>query len=229
MSPVKICIFLYMKPGDAHYMRLILSLIIFTCLHGNAQTNLLNRSSRRLDSKFVLKEVSNVFEVTGSKNAKWRLTAKYAKITATDSPWLFKVESFRLGADTFFLSRNGTIMLTKIFYVIPISPPYAHWGVLKKNTATKEEVIAYRRMVVSLRECDNCVYFKVFDFSIQFITDQFPEYQKTIKVQGHELNQEAASLIAKLIHGDKVVFDHILVEARDARIREIPGFAIVIK
>jgi hypothetical protein len=73
------------------------------------------------------------------------------------------------------------------------------------------------------------MYFTVFGFSIQFITEQFPEYQKTMKVRGHELTQEAANLMAKLTHGDKVVFDHILVEARDARIREIPGFTIVIK
>jgi hypothetical protein len=218
-----------MKLWNAHYMCLIVSLIIFTCLHCHAQTTLLNRTSRRVDSNFVFSEVSNVFEVTSSKNVKWRLIAKHSEITATDSPWLFKVESSRLGPDTFFLSRNGTVIVTKIFNVIQPSPPYAHWGVLKKDTATKEEVIANKRMIISLPECDNCVRFMVFGFTIKFITDQLPEYQKMINVQGYELTGEAASLIAKLAHGDKIVFDRILVEARDARVREMPGFTLVIK
>ena len=218
-----------MKAQDALYIRLIVSLMIISCLRSHAQTNLLNRTSRRTDSNFVYREVSNVFGVTGGKNVKWHLIAKHSDVAATDSPWLFKVVSSRPGADTFFLSRNGTVILTKIFYVISLSPPYVHWGVLKKDTATKEEVIANRRMIVSLRECDSCLHFTVFAFSIKFITDQFPEYQKMIKVQGDELTGDAVSLIGKLTHGDKVVFDRILVEAHYSRIREMPGFTIFIK
>jgi len=157
-----------MKLAIAHNLGLIPSLILFTCLHCHAQTNLLNRTSSRTDTGHVFNEMTP-------------------------------------------------------------SQPFAHWGALKKDTASKEEVIANRRMMVSVRGSDSCLRFIIFGFSIKFITDQFQEYQKEIRLQGYELTEAAASMIAKLTHGDKLVFDKILVEARDARVREISGFTIVIK
>lgn len=52
---------------------------------------------------------------------------------------------------------------------------------------------------------------------------------KMIKVEGNALTEQAAALISRLTHGDKVVFSKILLVAFDARVRELPGFTIVIR
>ena len=208
---------------------ILLLFLTFSALNCSAQIDMLNHTVMRMDSNFVFSEVRNIFTITGAKSVTWQLKARHAQIVHADSPWLFIVESSRLGADTFFLIQNAIIVLTKIFNVIPVPPIVVRWGVLKTDTATTIEVIANRRITVSIPGCNNCPTFRIFGFTIDFITDQLPASNKMIKVYSNMLSETAANLISKLSHGDKVVFSKILAEGADSRIRELPGFTIVIR
>jgi hypothetical protein len=211
-------------------MRLILFLFLSSAvLDCCAQVDFLNRTVARNDSNFVFQGDPNVFAVTGSKSAGWQLRSKYAQIERTDSPWLFKVESARLGPDTFSLIRDQKVVLTKIFMIVPEPPFVVRWGVLKSDTATSLEVISNRRMIMSIPGRTDCPRCKIFHFAIAFISDQVPAQNKMISMEGNVLSPEAANLISKLVHGDKIVFKEIRVVAFSARVREWPEFTIVIK
>jgi hypothetical protein len=194
-----------------------------------AQIDIVNRTVTRRDSNFAFEKERNLFAITGPKNVKWQLRSIHAKIEPTDSAWLFDVEPSRLGADTFFLIRNGIVVLTKTFEVIPEPPFILRWGVLKTDTATAPEVIANRRMIMSIPGRSDCPSCNIFSFVISLISDQAPAHNKMIKVQGNVLTPEVANIISKLTHGDKIVFSNIILVAFDARLREMPGFTIVIR
>ena len=211
-------------------MRFTLVLFLFfRMLDCCAQIDIINRTATRRDSNFAFEQERNLFAITGPQNARWLMKANHAQIERTDSPWLFNVEPARLGKDTFFLIRNGIVVLTKIFEVIPEPPFVLRWGVLKTDTATASEVIANRRMIMSIPGRSDCPRCKIIGFVIGLISDQVPAQNKMIKVDGNALTEEAAALISRLTHGDKVVFSRILLVAFDARVRELPGFTIVIR
>lgn len=210
-------------------MRIALTLIIFACLDCHGQTALINRTIQRKDSNLLFYGLPNILEVPGGRNTKWQLKARHMEVASTDSPWLFKVEPHRWGLDTFVLARNGKVALASIFEVIETPDPTAHWGVLKKDTATRAEIIANRTMTVSIPGCNDNLVFQVVGFDIKYITDQFPEADKNIRIEGRMLTEAAAGLIGRLIPGDKIVFSRIFVVGRGTRVREIPGFTIVIR
>lgn len=210
-------------------MRLLLSLIFFAGLNGYAQTDLINRTVQRRDSDFLCYGLPNIVEVTGVRNVDWQLRTRSAEVRPSDSPWLFSVEPLRWGRDTLSLSRNGKVVLVKIFEVIDVPNPKAHWGALKKDTATKAEIIANRNMILSIPGCNGNMGYRICSFNIKFITDQIAEAGKLVPIEGSRLTEGAAGLIAKLVHGDKIEFYSIRVVAKDDRIRELPPFTLVIR
>jgi hypothetical protein len=214
------------------FLKILIGLILFfssAVLDCCAQVDFVNRTVVRRDSNFLFHGYPNVFAVTGPKSARWQLRSGYAQIERTDSLWLFKVESTRLGADTFSLIRDQKVVLTKIFQVIPEPPIVFRWGVLKSDTATSIEVIANRRMIMSIPGRTDCPKCKIVSFAITFISNQVPAQNKMIRMEGNVLSAEAASLISKLVRGDKIVFGDIRTFAFDGRGREFPGFTIVIR
>ena len=211
-------------------MRYILLLFLsFSALSCCAQIDIINRTVTRRDSSFVFANMQNLVVITGTQKATFELKANHAQIKHADSAWLFMVETSRLGEDTFFIIRNKTLILTKIFKVIPEPPIKVRWGILQKDTATITEVIANRRMIMWMPGCNYCPGCRVFGFNIGFTTDNLAAKNKAIRIEGSELTENAANLISKLGHGDKVNFSFIVVGAFDARLREYPPFTIVIK
>jgi hypothetical protein len=208
------------------FLVLLLSVDVLCC---SAQIDIVNRTVMRKDSSFAFNGEKNLFAIMGPQNVKWQLRANYTQIEGTDSAWLFNVEPNRLGADTFFLIRNGTVVLRKIFEVIPEPPFVLRWGVLKTDTATAPEIVANRRMIMSIPDRSDCPKCKIIRFDIGLASDQVSTQDKLIRIEGNMLTKTAANLISKLGHGDKVAFSSIRVVAGDGRVRELPGFTIVIK
>jgi len=210
-------------------MRPILSLMLaLAAMMCHAQVDLINRTVIRRDSSFIFEGMTNELVVTGTAARNWQLKARNAGIWPTDSSRVFAVRSYRIGADTFSLLQNGKVVLKKVFNVISSGNPVLRWGTLKTDTATTTEIIANKRMVMLLPGADHCPC-RIVSFEIGFITAQSIERTNISRIEGNVLTPEAAGQISKLIHGDKVVFGPVRVNAFDGRTREIPGFTIVIK
>jgi len=211
-------------------MRLILPfLLLLPALNCCAQIDLINRTMVRKDSNFVFTDLVNELVVTGTKNIHLQLKATHTRITPADSPRLFYIEADKPGTATFTLLQDGKAVLTKTFKIIPSPGLVLRWGALRTDTATAMEVIAHRRMIISLPGSTYCHDCSVRGFDIDLVTGQSSDRNRVIRIEGNTLTPEAASLISKLNHGDKIVFSRILTYAFSCRLREWPGFTIFIK
>lgn len=191
----------------------------------HAQIDLINQTSQRRDSSFLFQEVENHLEVTGGPGTGWKLKARNATVSATDSPRLFTLETSRLGQDTLELLQKGKVVLSKVFQVINIQNPVAHWGALTRNTASVPEVIANKRMTVFVPGCNCAGEWHIVSFSMNFVTDQQPP---PIHIEGTILTPEAIRVIQRLRPGDKIIFNEIYAVCRTCRVREWPPFTITI-
>jgi hypothetical protein len=210
-----------------HYTLFLL--LVLATRTSQAQFDLMNRTVVSHDSNFLFKNESNELVIVNYSPGNWRLTARYAEVRKTDSPWLFIVEPKETGTDTLRLLRNGVTVVQKAFQVNNVSGIVVCWGAIRKDSATVSEILANKKLIAFVPGC-NCNWgIHIFSFQLELVTDVFPEWKKIHKLDGIALTPETIELIRQLKPGDKMIFKEIVAVARNGRVRVLPPFSITIK
>jgi hypothetical protein len=204
-------------------------LFILAACRSHAQSDLINRTVLRRDSNFLFRDEYNELVIVPYTPGKWQLTARFADVQKTDSPWLFIVQTMQKGTDTLRLLRNGVTVAQKLFRVIETPDLVLRLGVIRKDSATVSEVLANKKIVGFVPGCDCKWGIRIICFELELITNVFPGWKKAHKIDGNMLTPETTELIRQLKSGDKIIFKELRVITRNSRVRVHPGFTITIR
>ena len=102
-------------------------------------------------------------------------------------------------------------------------------GVIRRDTASTEEIIANRGLRVELKGYPKEYKFSFQSFSITFIDRYQDSIAKSVPAENQFLNPEQIKYLRKLNGKGKIIFHNIRVHGQASKARELPPFSLVVK
>jgi hypothetical protein len=209
--------------------QIFLNILLFITSYSFSQTAIKNTSLVNKDSSVLFLNSENVLQVSGSaenisviSKAGNEINSYYGKNKFVIRPKVFK-------NDTLIVLSDKKIILKKIFAIDSTGDPIVRLGNIKKDTVSLGEVLANRRLIV---KCSNTLYnfpITVFWFKITCVKPNGFVACSDVKARGNIISPEQETCIRTLTPKSKITFEEIAVGGPDSRIRELPGFTLIIK
>ncbi|MFT3704525.1 MAG: GldM family protein [Agriterribacter sp.] len=184
-------------------------IFILVCNSPFAQINIINTSLIVPDSNTAFIGVENIFEIVNAGKTAYTLKANGSLVQSTEKPNSFTVKPHSPGADTFHIIMNGKTVFTKIFTLSYLPLPKAALGAINKNTASREEIIANKGLMVRAGNFKAATNMRVLSFLIKIKSATLNEGDELVTINGNLLSEKAIAVITKLKSNDVITFDNI--------------------
>ena len=125
---------------------------------------------------------------------------------------------------------SGTKLLMKKSFSIDTMTMFTfQLGNIQSDTASKAEVLANRGVRAFVKKSLYNLPCRIICFTTTFLGPNSDTLMAPINVEGNMLSKEQESIIRELRRNSKIIFDAIRVMTPNSRIREWPGFTLVIR
>ena len=105
----------------------------------------------------------------------------------------------------------------------------ARMGVIRRDTASTEEIIANRGLRVELKGYPKDYKFRFEGFTVTFIDRYQDSIAKSAPAENQFLNPEQIKYLRKLNGNGKIIFQDIRVIGSEGKTRELSSFSLVVK
>jgi len=195
----------------------------------SAQVDVINTILIVPDSNSAFIGVENKFEVLPAVKEIYTLKANSSQIQQAEELNSFIVKPHAPGVDTFYVLKDGKAIYAKVFTVSYLSPPAAILGAIDKSTATKEQVIASKGLVIKKYNCRCFEYWAVRSFILKAQSRNIKEEDTIVYVNGNLLPDKAIAIIRSLSKNDVITFDNIKAVGPGGRIVTLRPVSITIQ
>lgn len=219
----------FMKPYDMAGFKLIILTLILCPPQIFGQYNITNNTLIDTSSNLLFIGINNeiaisskyemAFELHSKKGIEIKKVTKNKFIITPESP----------GIDSLLLIANKKTIYTKAFSVVNLPNLTLSLGSINEGLASKEEIIANKRLQIYFANCKCPIFGIVASFKIRFVSDNISADLKYISIEGNTLNEMTIQIIRKLSRKDQIVFEDINIRVVDSHPRSIPKFVLTIK
>ena len=209
---------------------IILSLAFFTvCANLFAQIDIINTSLLVPDSNTIFVGVQNVVSIEKAGKEKYELRSGRCHVQSNSTPEGFIVMATSPGTDTLWAIHNGKKVYSKVFTLSFLPLPQVFLGSIRKDVASKEEIVANKGLVVRAGNFKKNTDMVIISYTVKIKSNNIKEADETITINGNLLSEKAIAVIRTLMHDDVITFDNIKARGVDSRTISFRPFSITIK
>ncbi len=191
---------------------IILSLAFFTVSTNLfAQIDIINTSLLVPDSNTIFVGVQNVVSIEKAGKEKYELRSGRCHVQSNSTPEGFIVMATSPGTDTLWAIHNGKKVYSKVFTLSFLPPPQVFLGSIRKDVASKEEIVANKGLVVRAGNFKKNTDMVILSYTVKIKSSVVKEGDDNIANNRNLFTEKVIAVLRSLTHNDVITFDDIKV------------------